>query len=137
MSNHISVQHARFVQLLDHPLRRHAHSAHKQLRTARDNHIDQLLQIAARIVCVCLSRATTNLRQQKIDTKRRIGVIEFCFCLFDHLCEDLGRVGHASKSSEASRIADCCDHFAASGRVHAGKHHGVLDPKGLGQWRGQ
>ena len=74
-----------------------------------------------------LPRITTNLRDQKIDTKWCVLVFQEPFQLGNLLTQHIWGVADASDDTETAGICDCSCEFWTSGDVHTGKHDGVVD----------
>lgn len=69
VTDHVHDWNSGLVKLVDHLLWWDTDGGDKQLGLARDDHIDQFWQLTMGVVVICLARSSTDLRQQKINTK--------------------------------------------------------------------
>lgn len=79
-----------------------------------------------------LSGAASNLRNQEINTKRRILVFQVALEFRDLLPEHVGCVPHSSNDSEAASVGDRCCEFGAGGNIHTSKEDRVVDFEEVG-----
>jgi hypothetical protein len=150
VADHVHVQDASLVQLLDDGLGGHPDGANEQLGAGVDDDVDELVQLALGVVVAVsgsagnraplvggnvlgLSRASTNLREEQIDAKWRALVVQISLELGDLLAEHVWRVANATQHTDTAGIGDSRRELRPSSHVHASKHDGVLDLQQVGE----
>ncbi|KAK7456275.1 hypothetical protein Landi51_02518 [Colletotrichum acutatum] len=92
MPDHIHNIDPRLVQPLNHLLRWHPHRANKQPRARGDGNVDELVELAARVIVVRLARVPADLRQREVDAKGEIRGLEIRLHFRNDLAELVGGV---------------------------------------------
>ena len=82
---------------------------------------------------LCLSGTATDLRQQKVNTKGSILVLEITLQFGDLLSQHVRRVSNTSNNAQASGVGDSSGKLRTSGDVHSGKHDRVIDLQEIGR----
>ena len=135
--HHVHDEDAGPVQLVDDPGGRHAHRADEQPRPARDRDVDQLAELAPRVVVVGLARRPAHLRERQVDPEGPVlRVPEERLHLRDDLPELVRRVLEPADHAEPARVRHGGRERPARGPRHARQDDRVLDPEELGQWCG-
>ncbi|EXF83100.1 hypothetical protein CFIO01_06996 [Colletotrichum fioriniae PJ7] len=96
MPDHIHHIDPRPVQPLNHFFGGDPHRAHKQPRAGRNRNIDELVELAARVIVVRLARVPADLRQREVDAKGEVGGLEIRLHLGNDLAELVGGVLEAA-----------------------------------------
>ena len=76
-----------------------------------------------------LTRTTTDLRKQKIDTERRVLVVEVTLELSNLLSQHVRCVTNTTNDAKTASVGNSSSELRTSSYVHASKHDRVLDLK--------
>ncbi|KXH66369.1 hypothetical protein CSAL01_11583 [Colletotrichum salicis] len=91
------------LERLDSPLNHvfggHPDRTHKQPRPRGDGDVNQLVELAARVIVVRLARVPADLRQREVYAKGKIGGLEIGLHLGNDLAELVGRVLEAADNA--------------------------------------
>ena len=74
-----------------------------------------------------LASATTDLREQEIDTKWRILVIQVTLELGNLLSQHVRCVTNTTNNTKAASVSDSSSELGTSSHIHASQQNGVLD----------
>lgn len=139
------------MELVDDGLGRDTDGADEQFGTAVDYYVDELVELALRVVvagnplatftsCVLenryvlgLSRAATDLGEEQIDTEGRTLVVKEALQLGDLLAEHVWGVANATEHTKTSGVGDSGSELRACCYVHTGEQHRVLDLQQVGE----
>mmetsp|Transcript_65103 Transcript_65103/g.173577 ORF Transcript_65103/g.173577 Transcript_65103/m.173577 type:complete len:388 (+) Transcript_65103:2-1165(+) len=132
-AHHVGDYDAAGVQLVHRPTRWHTDGTDEELRLLGNNDVNQLRQVAVRVVVIRLPRAAPNLRNGQVHPKGQGLVHELLLDPGDLLLEDLRGHGEASDGANPASIGDGGRQVGVRHTVHAGQHHRVLDAQNLGE----
>ena len=76
VADHIPYHHPASVKLVDRPARGHADGADEECRALGDDDVDELWQVAMRVVVVGFARVATDLGDGEVYPERPIRVIQ-------------------------------------------------------------
>mmetsp|Transcript_115185 Transcript_115185/g.273817 ORF Transcript_115185/g.273817 Transcript_115185/m.273817 type:complete len:339 (+) Transcript_115185:318-1334(+) len=130
-TNHIHHWNASSMELVHRILRRHPHSAHKELGTHLDGNVNQLREVALRVVIVRGPCVPANLRDEQVHPKGRVGILQRGLELLELGSEHLRRVVYSSPNAKATSVGHRGSQLRTGGDVHACQKYGVLNAKQL------
>jgi len=99
----------------------------EQLGAALDDDLDKFTELSLGVIIVRLAGASTDLREQKVDTEWRVLVVQVALELSELLLEHLWGVTDASNHTNTTSVGHGGSELRSSSDVHAGKHDGVPD----------
>ena len=82
-----------------------------------------------------LTRTTTNLRKQKINTEGRVLVLQVTLELGDLFSQHVRCVANTTNDTETTSVGNGSSELGSSSHVHASKHDGVLDLEQISKLR--
>lgn len=148
VSDHVHVENAGFVELVDDFLGGHADGRDEEAGAGVDDDLDELAELALGVVVakeamsdivhihlVCciesdvlgLSCTATNLWKQEINSEWCILVIKEALQFCNLLPEHVWGISNTTDDTDSSGVGDCGGKLRAGGDVHACKHDRVVD----------
>lgn len=74
-----------------------------------------------------LAGASSDLREQKINAKRSVLVVQVALELLHLVSEHVRGISDTANHTQSTSVGDSRGKPGAGGNVHAGEEHGVLD----------
>ena len=120
-ADHVHDRDARGVELVHGELRRDADGRDEDGRALLDDHVDQLRELALRVVLVGLAGGAADLGEEEVDAPRRRLVDEALLDLLALVAEVVDGGADAADDAQAALVGDSGGELGARGDVHAGE----------------
>lgn len=132
MTDHVHVEDASGVELLDDGLGGDTDGTDEELSTALNDDLDELIQFSLGVVVVGLPSATADLGKQEINTEGGVLVVQVALQFADLFTEHIRGIPNTTNNTETTRVGDSGSQLRASGDVHTGQQDGVVDLEQVG-----
>lgn len=132
VADHVHVDDAIGMELVDNSLGRHTDGRDKELGALLDNDIDQLVELTLGVIVVGLASATANLGKKQVDTEGSVLVVKEALELGDLLAQHVRGIADTTNNTKTTSVGDSGGKLGTSGNVHARKEDGMLDLEKIG-----
>mmetsp|Transcript_2369 Transcript_2369/g.5351 ORF Transcript_2369/g.5351 Transcript_2369/m.5351 type:complete len:245 (+) Transcript_2369:486-1220(+) len=133
-AHHVHDGNARGVELVDGPLRGHAHCTHKESCLLCNDDIDELRQVATCVVLVGLASTVAHLREEQVNAKGHPR-LQLLLAEVDLLLHGGGRQVDAAEGANAAGVGHSRHELVRGHGAHTCEHDRVLDLQELRERR--